>query len=140
MARRRLDLTPQQVAAAQAVYYAPTSIWALVHRPSFEAVTGPKADYWLVRTVALLLLSISGGLALAARRDEVSTPVAVIATATAASLSGVDVVYVAKRRIRWTYLLDVPPNTVLLAAWWRAYAGGASGRRSRSRLRRALSR
>jgi hypothetical protein len=138
MAGRTLDVTPQQVAAAQAAYYVPTSVWAIVHRPSFEAVTGPKADYWLVRTLSFVLISIGGGLALAARREEVSTAVVAIAAGTAASLTGVDVYYVAKGRIRWTYLLDAVPETVLLAGWWRARA--ATGRRSRSRLRRALSR
>jgi hypothetical protein len=36
--------------------------------PSFEAVTGPKRERWLVRTVGVLVLAIGGTLTLAAAR------------------------------------------------------------------------
>src|SRR4051794_4563558 len=34
-----------------------TGLWAPLHRRSFEAVTGPKVDYWLVNSVAGLLIT-----------------------------------------------------------------------------------
>ena len=34
--------------------------WPLVHMRSFEAITGPKPDEFLVRTVAMLLLLVVG--------------------------------------------------------------------------------
>jgi hypothetical protein len=45
------------VAGAQAFYLLATGVWPLLHRGSFEFVTGKKQDFWLVRTV--------GGLAIA---------------------------------------------------------------------------
>jgi hypothetical protein len=34
-----------------APYLLATGVWSLVHRRSFERVTGPKEDYWLVQAV-----------------------------------------------------------------------------------------
>jgi hypothetical protein len=48
-------------ATTQAAYYLMTGLWPLFHRRSFEAVTGPKTDYWLVRTVGVLVAAIGGG-------------------------------------------------------------------------------
>ncbi|MGQ0534782.1 MAG: hypothetical protein ACT4PT_01775 [Methanobacteriota archaeon] len=36
------------VASVQTAYYLAMGGWPLVHRASFEAVTGPKTDDWLV--------------------------------------------------------------------------------------------
>ena len=35
--------------AAQGALYVVTGVWPLLHMASFEAVTGPKTDDWLVR-------------------------------------------------------------------------------------------
>ena len=40
---------------AEGVYFFLTGVWPVVHLPSFIAVTGPKRDLWLVRTVGLLI-------------------------------------------------------------------------------------
>src|SRR4051812_24030627 len=34
------------VQTIQGVYYVASGAWAVVHRPSFEAVSGKKTDYW----------------------------------------------------------------------------------------------
>lgn len=47
---------------AWGTYYVVTGLWPLIHLTSFEAVTGPKTDDWLVHMVGLLAASI--GLAL----------------------------------------------------------------------------
>jgi hypothetical protein len=44
----------RRLIAFQAAYYLATGLWPLVHLPSFEAVTGPKTDDWLVHMVGLL--------------------------------------------------------------------------------------
>ena len=44
---------------AEGVYFFLTGLWPVVHLPSFIAVTGPKRDLWLVRTVGLLIGSPS---------------------------------------------------------------------------------
>src|SRR5690606_20176976 len=40
---------------AQGWYYLASGVWPLVHYRSFIAVTGPKADDWLVRTFGALI-------------------------------------------------------------------------------------
>ena len=46
-------LRRRQLAIAQGVYFAATGVWPLIDMRSFERVTGPKADKWLVRTVGV---------------------------------------------------------------------------------------
>src|SRR4051812_38746920 len=98
----------RRVAAVQTAYYAVTGVWPLVHKPSFEIVTGPKRDgeWWLVETVGLLVTALGAGLGLAAATDRVTPELAVAAAGAAASLAAVDVVYVWKGRIAPTYLGD----------------------------------
>ena len=50
--------SPRAIAGIEAAYFIGTGVWPLVHRASFERLTGEKTDFWLVRTV--------GGLAAAA--------------------------------------------------------------------------
>jgi len=50
------------VTCVQGIYYLITGIWPMVHMESFVAVTGPKTDYWLVRMVALLSISIGAAI------------------------------------------------------------------------------
>ena len=52
------------LAGLQAAYYVGTGLWSLVHRRSFERVTGPKREYWLVRTVGALAVAIGAALGL----------------------------------------------------------------------------
>ena len=58
--------TPRhRVVTLQATYYILTGLWPLVHFSSFELVTGPKTDDWLVRMVGLLVVLIGVTLAVA---------------------------------------------------------------------------
>jgi len=109
------------VAAAQAAFYVGTGLWPLVHRESFERVTGPKADFWLAQTVGVLVTAVGAGLAhsLIAERD-VSAEVRTIACASALGLALVDLVFVARRRVSPIYLLDAAAEATLIAGWVRA--------------------
>jgi hypothetical protein len=107
------------VPAVHAAYYVATAVWPLVSRRTFERVTGPKADYWLVQTVGLLVGSIGLGLAQnLRRRGAVSPELRTIAIASAASLALVDVIFVGKGRIRPVYLADAVAEAALVAAWF----------------------
>jgi len=57
----------QSVARNQGLFYVITGVWPLLHRRSFEAVTGPKQDWWLVKTVGVLVSTIGASLLLASR-------------------------------------------------------------------------
>jgi hypothetical protein len=110
------------LAWAQAIYYVVTGVWPLVHMPSFLAVTGPKNDLWLVKTVGVLIVCIGLSLGAAARRDAISLETMILAVSSAIALAGVDINYVARKVIPPIYLLDAVPEILIAAAWlllWR---------------------
>jgi hypothetical protein len=104
------------VLLAQAGYYIATGLLPFVSRRAFEAVTGPKREYWLVQTVGALVAVIGGCLASAATRRRVTPEVLAVAAGSAAALAAIDVVHVARRRISPTYLLDAAAELGLLIA------------------------
>jgi hypothetical protein len=105
------------VALAQAFYFSLTGIWPLVSMATFEAVTGPKFDDWLVKTVGVLVSVIGGVLAVAGLRRAITLEILLLAVGSAVALAGIDVVYVAKRRISPVYLLDALAEVILIALW-----------------------
>ena len=111
----------------QAVYYVVTGLWALVHRRSFERVTGPKADYWLVRTVGLLATAIGGALGIGSRRCAPTRETRALAVAAGLAFTASDLVYALRGRISRVYLMDVVAHAAL------ACLAALSLRRSRRR-------
>jgi hypothetical protein len=119
------------LALGQGVFFVATGLWPIVHLPSFEAITGPKPEGWLVKTVGALLVATGGALALASRRP-LTREWAVLGAGSAAALAAVDVWYAGvRRRIAPVYLLDAPLELAFVAAWaaaWRRLEGGAARR------------
>lgn len=111
------------LAALHAVYFLITGIWPIVHMPSFLAVTGPKNDLWLVRTVGALVTAIGAAIAVAAYQRELGASTFVLAAGSAAALATIDIVYVAKRVIPPIYLLDAVAEIALLLAWVLLWVG-----------------
>jgi hypothetical protein len=103
---------------AQGGYYVATGIWPLVSMRTFELVTGPKTDKWLVKTVGVLVTAIGSTLTLAAAQKNISPEARLLAIGSAASLTAIDIVYVAKRRIAPVYLLDAAAELALIGSWW----------------------
>jgi hypothetical protein len=101
----------------QGAYFLITGIWPLMHMRSFIAVTGPKHDLWLVRTVAVLVSAIGASLMLFAWADKIAGPIIVLAITSAAGLATIDIVYVNARVIARIYLLDAAAEIVLVATW-----------------------
>lgn len=96
----------RRAVAAMAAYYLVTGAWPLLSMRSFEAVTGPKREHWLVNTVAALVLANGITLAAGARRERLAQEVEILATASALAFTAIDVTYVLRRRIRPIYLGD----------------------------------
>ena len=110
----------RKVIAAQGAYYAVTGIAPFVSRRAFEAVTGPKSEWWLVETVGGVVTAVGGAMVGAAVADRVTPEITGLAAGTAAVFIGIDTVYAAKGRIRPTYLLDAAVQAGLLAALSRS--------------------
>ena len=109
---------------AQGAYYVATGVTPFVSKRAFEAVTGPKREWWLVETVGVLVTAVGGGLIAAAARDRVTPELLTIAAGCASGLAAIDVVYVARRRIAPTYLTDAAIQIALLAALARGRSRG----------------
>jgi hypothetical protein len=134
------------LAAIQGVFYAATGVWGLVDLASFQAVTGPKTDLWLVRTVAVLVLVAGGVLLVAAARLRVAFETLLLAAGCALGLAAIDVAYVAAGTLRPVYLLDAAAEAVLALLWgaalwrWRddvtLWGGELHGRARRPATRR----
>jgi hypothetical protein len=106
--------------AAQGAYYVGAGVAPFVSRRLFEAVTGPKREWWLVQMVGLLAVVIGGALLHAASHEEPAPEAVTLATGSAVAFAGIDVVYVARGRIAPTYLLDAVAEAGLLAALARS--------------------
>lgn len=106
-----------RAAKLQGWTYLVSGVWPVLNIRSFEAVTGPKVDRWLVKTVGLLLATIGAAELRAIGRGDRSEALAVIGAGSAAALLAIDVWYVARRRIRKVYLLDAALQAGLLTAW-----------------------
>ena len=108
------------LAAVQGLFYAATGVWGLVDLASFQAVTGPKNDLWLVRTVATLVLVVGGVLLVAAARLRVTFELILLAVGCALGLAVIDVVYATGGVISPVYLLDAAAEITLAALWGAA--------------------
>jgi hypothetical protein len=112
------------LALVQGVFYAATGLWALVDLDSFMAVTGPKTDRWLVKTVGILVTVIGAVLLFAWRRGAVPAEVVLLAAGSALSLAAIDLVYVSSGTIPPIYLLDAVAEVGLALAWMPAARRG----------------
>lgn len=120
--RRFINRDPGEIVAiAQGLYYLVTGIWPMVSIRTFEMVTGPKTDVWLVKTVGVLAAVIGGVLESAGRRRRITREIHMLGVASAAGFGVIDVVYVLKRRISPVYLLDAVAEVALIGVWARAW-------------------
>ena len=112
---------------AQSIYYGVTGAWPVLHMRSFEAVTGPKTDDWLVHMVGLLTIAVA--VAIWPRAGAIAPPSRTLAILAAASYLVIDVVYGSLGVISWVYLLDAVVETGLMAGHVafrpRRYGAGA---------------
>jgi hypothetical protein len=91
---------------AQGVFFFATGVWPILHLRSFEAVTGPKQDRWLVKTIGGLIAVVGATMIAGAREKRLSRAVGLLADGSALALATADIVYVSKKRISRIYLAD----------------------------------
>jgi hypothetical protein len=101
----------------QGSYFLATGIWPLVSRRTFEAVTGPKRDFWLAQTVGVLVACVGSTLVLSSKRGRVDKDGRWLAASSAAGLGAIDILYVARGRISKVYLADAVIEAALVSAW-----------------------
>jgi hypothetical protein len=99
----------------QGWYYFVSGVWPIVHIQSFVAVTGPKTDLWLVKTVGALVVVIGLALVTAARRGSKVVEMVLLAIGSAFCLGLIDVVYGLKGVISPVYYADAGLEFLLAA-------------------------
>ena len=115
-----LTRTEDPIALTQGAFYMATGAWPLINIASFEAVTGPKTDRWLVKTVGALVALSGAAMASAGLRGRITPETRLLAMGSSLALAAVDVVYARKRRISRIYLLDAVAEVGLVLAWLTA--------------------
>ncbi len=111
----------RRLALAHGAFFVATGLWPIVHMRSFEAVTGPKLERWLVKTMGGLIAAIGAAVAAGALERPMAKSTRALAVTSAAVLAASDVIYVSRRRISPIYLADAVVEIALATAWsWSA--------------------
>jgi hypothetical protein len=101
----------------QGLYYLLTGLWPIFSIDTFQMVTGPKNDLWLVQTVGALITVIAVVILLAAILRRPSLEVALLAILAAIALTAVDFIFVLQDVIPPIYLVDAVIEIILLTVW-----------------------
>ena len=92
---------PPSPVLVQAAYLIVTGIWPLVHYRSFEAVTGPKTDSWIVQTVGAAAIVLGIATAISDRERSL-----ILSIGSTLAFGATEVAPALRGRIRKVYLLD----------------------------------
>lgn len=119
-------------AFGQGFYYVLSGLWSLVSIATFQVVTGPKTDIWLVKTVGSLLVCSGGVMLYSAFRRHVPMETILLALGNAAALIIIEIVYTSTGRISKVYLLDTGVEVVFIVLWLLGLSCLLDGDRARS--------
>jgi hypothetical protein len=101
----------------QGVYTLLTAFWAIIDIDSFMAITGPKTDIWLVKTVSVILLAIGAGFIVQALVPSTPLPILIVALSSSTGLCFVDIYYTTNDVISAIYLGDAVLQVLFIAIW-----------------------
>jgi hypothetical protein len=106
-----------KVALIQGVFYLLTGLWPIVDIESFQLVTGPKTDLWLVKTVGVLVTIIGAVLVSASKSRRLTGEITLLAVGTALGLAAIDLIYALSGHISAVYLVDAAAEIGLAVLW-----------------------
>jgi hypothetical protein len=116
----------RRLIGCQGLYYVVTGLWPLAHLSSFEAVTGPKTDDWLVHMVGILAAAVGAALGSAAVRQRIDPAVLVLSAGSALAFMAIDLWYGLAGRIAPVYLIDgVLQVALLIGLAWTSRGSGS---------------
>src|SRR4051794_35743213 len=113
------------LAILQGGYFLFAGIWPLISIETFQRVTGPKTDLWLVKTVGSLVAIAGLVLLVAGLRNNVSFEIFLLALGSAVALTAVDINYVLRGVISRIYLLDAAVEMAITLLWLRSWLSGS---------------
>lgn len=118
--RKKRELAAQaRLARAQGLFNVVGGAWPLVWLRSFEWVFGRKRDVYLQKTSGLFFLTTGIALLLAEESEDGMAAARRIGIGAASVYLAIDLIYVPKREIPPTYLLDALMEGGWLYAWAR---------------------
>jgi hypothetical protein len=100
----------------QSIYYIVTGASPIISIGFFQAMTGPKTDLWLVKTVGLLAVVIGITIGLAARRRSASVEMIVLSVLSAVAFASIDIIYALLGTISRIYLADAVVEIAIIVA------------------------
>ena len=104
------------VLRAQGTYYLVSGPPAIVCPRTFQALTGPKRDMWLAKTLGGLITIIGAVLLAGTRSNEPSSDLKLLASGSALALGTSDLIFGGKGRNTGVYYLDAVVQAALVAA------------------------
>jgi hypothetical protein len=107
----------RRTAAIHGAFYVLTGLWPILHIRSFEVVTGPKRERWLVKTLGALIAAVGASLLRASHYGDASGTARWLGLGSALALGTADVRYAASGRIAPVYFADAVVEAALAAAW-----------------------
>lgn len=111
------------IARVQGVYYVATGVWPFLNRTTFEWITGPKIDYWVVGSFGVVLAVIGGVLLLAARAERITREIAVLGAGSALAVASCDLLAGVQPRNTGAYFADAVVEVGLVGWWLWAWRG-----------------
>src|SRR5690242_4677941 len=91
--------TPQVTPIIQGAFFVATGLWPILHLRSFEAVTGPKTDRWLVKTFGALTATVGASLIAGGLEGSRSKALTLLGAGTALTLAACEGTFVQKGQI-----------------------------------------
>ena len=108
---------PHIAPLSQGIFYVATGVWPIIHLRSFERVTGPKVDKWLVRTFGGLVAAVGAALIAGAFEKKPSRALTILGVGSALALGAADTIYSLRGRISKIYLGDAVAEGAIAATW-----------------------
>ncbi len=122
----------RSLARSHGLVFLSAGLWPVLSIGSFERVTGPKTDRWLVKTVGSLI-AVAGGAGLhAARRDRVTPEIVGLLVGVSSVLAGVSFWYARQGRISRIYYFDTLLEAALVGAWLVEFTGANDSKQALS--------
>jgi hypothetical protein len=109
--------SPHVAPFSQGLFYVATGLWPIIHLRSFERVTGPKVDKWLVRTFGALISAVGAALIAGAFEPKPSRAITILGIGSAVALGAADLIYAARGRISKVYLGDAAAEGAIASTW-----------------------
>lgn len=101
----------------QSLYYLFTGLWPLLHMLSFSSEAGTKADSWLLKTEAMLIVCIIAAFAIDLYTRKYTTSIVFLAISSSIGFLYIDLWHSLFYNMSGIYLTDAFAHLILMTVW-----------------------